>query len=82
MPMGKAKKRNFQNCKSDKWGKNSLPLSCSRADAIKEAIKRIKDNDLSEDTKDIIGLFGISAEELGEAGATYEELKALKTMFL
>lgn len=80
--MGKAKKRNFQNNKCSKLGKSSLPSSLSRAGAISEVITRIKGNDLSEDTKDIIGLFGISAEELSEAGASYEELKALATMFI
>lgn len=80
--MGKAKKRNFQNSKCGKLGKSPLPPSLSRTAAIKETIERIKGNDFSEETKDIIGLFGISAEELSEAGATYEEIKALATMFI
>lgn len=91
--MGKAKKRNFQNCinglkgmKSSN-GKTALSFSASsprvsRADAILEVLKRIKDNDLSPETKDLIGLFGMSAEELSEAGATYEELKALGAIFI
>lgn len=77
--MGKAKKRNFHTCIKNKNGKADL-LSLTRKDAITNIITRIKNNDFSPETKDIIGLFGISAEELSEAGATYEELKALGTI--
>lgn len=77
--MGKAKKRNFYNC--TKSG-GILPPAFSREDAIKKVIENIKANNLSEDTKDIITLFGITPEELSEAGAAYEDLLALKAVFL
>ena len=54
----------------------------SREQAVKEIISRIRAVDFGPQTKDIIGLFGINAEELAEAGATYEELKALGQIIL
>ena len=77
--MGKAKKRNFHNCIK---GKSALPVSFSREAAVERIIARIKNNDLGPETRDIIGLFGISAEELSEAGASYEDLKVLNALFL
>lgn len=77
--MGKAKKRNFQKIKTSD---SAFGGSVSRADAIKEIVKRITENNMSPETKDIISLFGITAEELGEAGVMYEELKALNSPFL
>ena len=41
-------------------------------------IKNIRANELDTDTKNLLTLFGISQEELVEAGATYEELSILK----
>lgn len=54
----------------------------SRKQAVEEIIERINSSDFGPDTKDIIGLFGISAEELSEAGASYEDLKALGQIIL
>lgn len=73
--MGKCKKRNFNKYK------NNEALSLKRADAVNSIIKDIKNNNYSEQTKDLITLFGITAEELSEAGATYEELMAIKYIF-
>ncbi len=73
--MGKAKKRNLHN------RQNGL-TTMSREQAVKEIISRIRAVDFGPQTKDIIGLFGINAEELAEAGATYEELKALGQIIL
>ena len=73
--MGKAKKRNLH------IRQNGL-TTMSREQAVKEIISRIKSADFGPETKDVIGLFGISAEELSEAGATYEELKALGQIIL
>ena len=55
--MGKAKKRNLHN------RQNGL-TTMSREQAVKEIISRIKAVDFGPQTKDIIGLFGINAEEL------------------
>ena len=75
--MVKAKKRNFKKGKT-----TAFESGISRAEAVAEVVKRINENDLSPETKDIISLFGITAEELGEAGLKYEELKALNSPFL
>lgn len=83
--MGKAKKRNFHTCiKVSKNGSpiDIIPSAFSRDEAISMIIQNVKDNNFSEETKDIISLFGITAEELAEAGATYEELLAFKSVFL
>ena len=71
--MGKAKKRNFHTCIK---GKKDLPVF-TREEAVSEIIKKIKTKKLNTETKDLISLFGITAEELTEAGAVYEDLKAL-----
>ena len=76
--MGKAKKRSFQNCINCGGAMGALPSSFSREEAVKFVIKNIKANDLGAQTKDVISLFGITAEELAEAGAAYEDLLALK----
>lgn len=83
--MGKAKKRNFHTCiNNSKQGCSidTLPSAFSRDEAISLIIQNVKDNNFSEETKDIISLFGITAEELAEAGASYEELLAFKSVFL
>ena len=80
--MGKAKKRNFQTCINSGGNVGSLPVNLSRKKAIEFAIKKLKDNNLDNEAKDLITLFGITAEELAEAGATYEDLVALKSVFI
>ena len=75
--MGKAKKRNFQKGKV-----SAFESGISRAEAIEQIVKRINENEISPEIEDIISLFGITAEELGEAGLKYEELKALNSPFL
>lgn len=80
--MGKAKKRSFQNCINSGGTMGALPACCSREDAVKFVIKNIKANDFGAQTKDVISLFGITAEELSEAGAAYEELVALKAVLI
>lgn len=75
--MGKAKKRNFHNCIN---GKNPLPLTFTREEAVCRIMENIKADNVGDETKDIISLFGISAEELAEAGAAYEDLVALKSV--
>lgn len=80
--MGKAKKRNFQNCINTGGVMGALPSSCSRSEAVDYVIKNIKVNDLGAQTRDVISLFGITAEELAEAGASYEDLMALKAVLI
>ena len=69
--MGKSKQRCFRKCK---------PYSSkimTREETIKKIVKLFSDNNFDKNVKDMISLFGITAEELSEAGATFEELKAL-----
>lgn len=78
--MGKAKKRNFHNCVNAGGSMGSLPPTFTREEAVSRIMERVKNNDFGNETKDIISLFGISAEELAEAGATYEDLVVLKSI--
>ncbi len=68
--MGKAKKRSFQ------LGINNQFSSLSREDAVKTVVKLLERNDREADN--LITLFGMSAEEILEAGATYEAVKSKK----
>ncbi len=70
--MGKAKRRSFNKTKEKDI------TSVKRADAVKNVIKSIRNNSLDSEIRNLIGLFGITSEELTEAGATYEELSAVK----
>ena len=70
--MGKAKKRSFQ------LGINNQVSRLSRETAVKEVVKILKANDGIKDSYDLITLFGMSAEELLEAGAAYETVMSLR----
>lgn len=59
---------------------NSLPSVFTREEAVRRIVEAVRNNDFSAETKNIITLFGISAEELTEAGASYEDLVTLKTI--
>ena len=74
--MGKAKKRNFN--------KNSFEKGTTfkRSDVISQIITDIRNKKLSDDTKNFITLFGITTEELSEAGATFEELSIIKHIII
>ena len=80
--MGKAKKRNFHNCIKTGGTVNTLPPAFTRCEAINLIISNIKLGKIDDETKSIITLFGITAEELAEAGAPYEALVALKATFI
>ena len=47
----------------------------TRNDAISEVVKRFKRN---ENVFDLVTMFGLSAEELLEGGALYEEVKSIE----
>lgn len=66
--MGKAKKRSFQ------LGINNQFSSLSREDAVKTVVKLLEANNREADN--LITLFGMSAEEILEAGASYEAVKS------
>ena len=67
--MGKAKKRSIN------LGKHNQFTSMTREDAVLEVVKRFKRN---ESVLDLVTMFGLSAEELLEGGALYEEVKSIE----
>ena len=75
--MGKCKKRTLQRTNS----KSNSSFFMTREMAVNNIFNMVqntlgKDFDIKEAT-DTISLFGISAEELSEAGVPYEYLKAM-----
>jgi hypothetical protein len=72
--MGKSKTRIFR-----KGINNQLP-KITREDAIKSAVKELKNSNLAE-AKRYITLFALGAEDLLEANASYESLVAIKNIF-
>ena len=56
-------------------GKHQQIPFMTRESAVKEVVRRFKNN---EDVLDLITLFGLSAEELLEGGALYEEVKGIE----
>jgi hypothetical protein len=72
--MGKSKARIFRK------GINNLLPKISRDDAIVLAVKNLENADISE-AKHYITMFCLSAEELLEAGASYETVVAIKNIF-
>lgn len=69
--MGKAKARSFN------LSKHNQIKSMTRNDAIEEVVKRFKNK---EDVLELVTMFGLSAEELLEGGALYEEVKSIEGM--
>lgn len=68
--MGKAKKRSFQK------GINDRISNLSRENAVIMVVDMLKKG--CTDVYSLITLFGLSAEELLEAGASYEAVMGLK----
>ena len=69
--MSKSKKRILHGN-----SKSSL-LNCSREDAVRHVTNSVKLKKFDKDAKNMLTLFGISGEELAEAGLTWEELKVV-----
>ena len=72
--MGKCKKRTLSGRRS------ASPYFMTRETAVNNVFKMFNENKKKIDLKNAmntISLFGISAEELSEAGLSYENLKAL-----
>ena len=74
--MGKSKKRSFS--------KNTANIGniLKRTEIIKGIISDIRNNSLNQESTNLITLFGITMEELSEAGASYEELSAVKHLII
>lgn len=71
--MGKSKTRIFRK------GINNQITRLSREDAINNVIKYFNDNNLTK-AHDLITMFGLDAEEILEAGASYEHVVAMKNI--
>ncbi|MBQ7286418.1 MAG: hypothetical protein IJW73_01500 [Candidatus Gastranaerophilales bacterium] len=72
--MGKCKKRTLSGRRS------TSPYFMTRETAVNNVFRMFNENKKKIDLKNAmntISLFGISAEELSEAGLSYENLKAL-----
>lgn len=68
--MGKCKKRTLN--------KSVMPAILTREDAVCSIIQNLRDEKFDTKTKKLLSLFGITPEELTEAGATYEEVLVIK----
>lgn len=70
--MGKAKKRSFQ------LGINDRVTNLSRESAVRTAVKLLAKGD--KEAYNLITLFGMTAEEILEAGADYETVKSVEKL--
>lgn len=70
--MGKAKKRIIHR------GKNELFASLSRSEAVKDVVDML--NSGNKEAYSLITLFGMTAEEVLEAGASYETVKGMENI--
>lgn len=69
--MGKSKRRILHN------GSNNLMMNLKREDALIYVVKACCAKNICLDARNLLSLFGFSAEELLEAGASYEDVKGL-----
>ena len=72
--LGKSKKRIIYK------GKNQQFTNLSRQDAIEMAVDML--NSSVKEEYSLITLFGLSAEEMLEAGASYEAVKGMENLLL
>lgn len=70
--MGKSKRRILHK------GINNQITNIKREDALLDVVKACNSKKIDDDVKDLISLFGFSAEELLEYGARYEDVIGLK----
>lgn len=72
--MGKSKRRILHK------GINNQITNIKREDALFDVVAACNSKQIDNSTKDLILLFGFSAEELLEAGAQYEDVVGLKSI--
>lgn len=72
--MGKSKRRILHK------GINDKITNVRREDALNDVVKACNVKKIDDKIKDLISLFGFSAEELLEAGAQYEDVVGLKSL--
>lgn len=71
--MGKSKTRILRK------GINDQITRLSRQDAINDVVKFLNEDNLNK-AHDLITMFGLDAEEILEAGASYEHVVAMKNI--
>lgn len=74
--MGKSKKRNFNK------NTDALGSVIKRSDVVSTVLLAVRNNNITDEIKNHITLFGITPEELTEAGATLEEIKVFKRFMI
>lgn len=72
--MGKSKKRILKRGINDRFS------TITRDEALVIVVQDFKFKSVSDKTKDMITLFGFSAEELLENGVQYEDVKTLEAI--
>ncbi len=72
--MGKAKKRSLHLGINDRFSR------LSRSEAVEAVVEMLANGD--KDVYGLITLFGLTAEEILEAGASYETVKGLESILL
>jgi hypothetical protein len=72
--MGKSKTRILRK------GKNNQITNMSRENAVDKTAEFLNTNNIP-DAIDLITMFGLTAEEILEAGASYEAVTAIKNIF-
>jgi len=70
--MGKSKRRILHS------GKNNQIANLKRVDALADVVKAFDAKNVDDEILNLISLFGLSAEELLEAGASYEDVLGLR----
>lgn len=70
--MGKSKKRILHK------GINDQITNLKREDALQEVVTACREKKIDNNIKNLISLFGFSAEEMLEFGASYEDVVGLK----
>jgi len=73
--VGKCKRRSISKAKN-----YSFKTQLTRNEALKAVIDEIYKNPSSVYAKELISLFGLTAEELSESGVSYEILRSLDSV--
>jgi len=73
--LGKCKTRLLSRARNEK-----NQLSCTRQEAINFVVQNLSSNPCSIPARNLISLFGLTAEELSEEGITYEILRSLDSL--
>ncbi len=73
--MGKCKRRSISKAKNQ-----SFRIQFTRHEAVNTVVREVDRNPASTYARELISLFGLSAEELSESGVSYEVLRSLDSV--